>query len=192
VMSNDNQLTMNFHRIEQTQLQAIQVLTQRLSQLEELVGAISYAEIYMLNTPYSTQHNSNKLYWKINTTELTLISNYWDYSKIQQFYQLEKISFQSCTDIATSFSNCKISNKTVKELTLLNITSGITSLVGLNGFPSLQRLTIVSCPQISNIVSVLSSYEHKIKIIKVQACTSINNTELMTYCQKNNITLELS
>jgi hypothetical protein len=192
VMSNDSQLTMNFHRMEQTQLQAIQMLTQRLSQLEELVDAISYAEIYMLNTTYTVNHNSNKLYWKVNTKELNLTANYWDYTKIKLFYQLEKLTFTSCTDIGASFKTQNISNKTVKELALLNIPSGINSLIGLDGFPNLERFTMVTCPTIRDIVAVLSGYDHKIKFIKIQACQGINNTELMTYCQKNNITLELA
>jgi hypothetical protein len=192
VMSNDNQLTMNFHRIEQTQLQAMQMLTQRLSQLEELVEAVSYAEIYMLTTPHTSTHNTNKLYWKINTKELGLSSNYWDYTKIKLFYQLEKLTFTSCTDIGVSFKTQNISNKTLKELTLSNISSGMNSLIGLDGFPNLERLTIITCPSIRDIVATLTSYNHNITFIKIQNCTGINNTELMTYCQKNNITLELA
>ena len=33
---------------------------------------------------------------------------------------------------------------------------------------------------------------HKIKYINSKSCAQINNTELMTYCQKNNIKLDLA
>jgi hypothetical protein len=115
VMSNDGQLTLNFNRIEQKQAQAVQVLTQKLAQLEGLVDALSYAEIYMYTLTVPANHQSNQYYWKMNTTEMTLGNASWDYSKICLFYKLEKLTFNSCGDI-TNFTNNKISSKTVKEL----------------------------------------------------------------------------
>ena len=189
VMSNDGQLTLNFNRIEQKQSQAIQVLTQKLAQLEGLVDALSYAEIYMLTTPHNQSHNSNQLYWKMNTTEMTLHSNYWDYSKICLLYKLEKLTLTGCTDI-TNFKTNKISNKTVKEL-IFNGLSGLHVITGLDSFPQLEKITFTTCP-IKDLVTVLNSYKHKIKHINIKACAQINNTELMTYCQKNNIKLDLA
>lgn len=192
VMSNDNQLTMNFHRIEQTQLQAMQMLTQRLSQLEELVEAVSYAEIYMRVNTTSANLAACQYYWKINSKEMTLSNDGWNYGKIQLLYQLERLTFISCSDVGNNFTYFKIRNKTLKELTLNSVGANFTSLVGLKEFPNLERLTIITCPSIRDIVSVFTSYEHNITFIKIQNCTGINNTELMTYCQKNNITLELA
>jgi hypothetical protein len=190
VMSNDGQLTLNFNRIEQKQAQAIQVLTQKLAQLEGLVDALSYAEICMMPSAHNQQQTGQQAYWKINTTEMTLTSNYWDYSKICSFYKLEKLIFNSCTDIST-FKYNKISNKTVKEI-ILNSLSGLSAITGLEDFPQLEKITFTSCNSVRDIVAVLNSYKHKIKHITVKSCGAVNNTELMTYCQKNNIKLDLA
>lgn len=191
VMSNDGQLTLNFNRIEQKQAQAIQVLTQKLAQLEEVVDALSYAEICMMTC--NNQQNTGQYptaYWKMNTTEMTLNSYSWEYSKIRSFYKLEKLTFNSCSDIST-FKNLKISNKTVKEI-ILNGLSGLSDITGLEGLPQLEKITFTSCASVRDIVAVLNSYNHKIKHITIKSCAAINNTELMTYCQKNNIKLDLA
>ena len=190
VMSNDGQLTLNFNRIEQKQAQAIQVLTQKLAQLEGLVDALSFAEIYMPTMTMPANHSSNQYYYKINTTEMSLNGNGWDYSKIRSFYKLEKITFTSCNDI-TNFKNLKISNKTVKEI-IINSLSGLTDITGLDDFPQLEKITFTSCSSLKDVVAVLNSYKHTIKHITVKSCNAVNNTELMTYCQKNNIKLDLA
>jgi hypothetical protein len=196
VMSNDSQLTMNFHRIEQKQEQAVQHLTERLSQLERLVEAISYAEINMFTTPHNGGHNGCQQFWKVNTTEMTLSSSYWDFAKIKLFYQLQKITFSSCGDNSGHFHNFKhhnIKNDTVKEIILNTLNTGhFTSLIGLDGFPNLEKLTIKSCSHLRDVVVLLNSYKHKIHTIDITGCGGINNTEIMTYCQKNNIKLNLA
>jgi hypothetical protein len=189
VMSNDGQLTLNFNRIEQKQAQAIQVLTQKLTQLEGLVDALSYAEICVMTFQHQ-QQTGQQAYYKINTKEMTLNGNYWDYSKICSFYKLEKLTFTSCSDIS-SFKNLKISNKTVKEIILTGL-SGLSAITGLEDLPQLEKITFTSCASVRDIVAVLNSYKHKIKHITVRSCAAINNTELMTYCQKNNIKLDLA
>ena len=86
-----------------------------------------------------------------------------------------------------------MNNDNVKELTLNGLNAGnFTSLSGLNGFPKLEKLTIKTCPQLRDIVAVLNSYKHRIHTIDITGCGSINNTEIMTYCQKNNIKLNLA
>ena len=189
VMSNDGQLTLNFNRIEQKQSQAIQVLTQKLAQLEEVVDALSYAEICMMTFTHQ-QQTGQYAYYKINTTEMTLNGHFWDYSKICSFYKLEKLTLNSCTDIST-FKNNKISNKTMKEI-ILNSLAGLSAITGLEDFPQLEKITFTSCASVRDIVAVLNSYKHKIKHITVKSCAAVNNTELMTYCQKNNIKLDLA
>ena len=196
VMSNDSQLSMNFHRIEQKQEQAVQHLTERLSQLERLVEAISYAEINMFIATYNSNHNGCQQFWKVNTSEMVLTGGYWDFTKLKLFYQLEKITFTSCGDISghfTNFKHHKITNDNIKELTLNSLNTGhFTSLDGLQGFPKLEKLTIKTCPQLRDVVAFLDSYKHRIHTIDITGCTSINNTEIMTYCQKNNIKLNLA
>lgn len=199
VMSNDSQLTMNFHRIEQTQAQAMQVLTQRLEQLEVLVDAVSYAEIYMLaeniNSHETNQHSGkphfhNRLWYNVNVSEMVLVGTRWDYKKIKLFYKLTKLTLTACNDII-NFKDSKISNKSIKEIHLENTNSNFISLIGLDGFPELESIYISSCPSLKDIVSIFNSYKHKINYINIKSPTSINNTELMTYCQTNNIKLEV-
>lgn len=192
VMSNDSQLTMNFHRIEQKQEQAVQELSERLLQLERLVEAISYAEINMCIASVGPNQVNGLAFYKVNTTEMALINgDIWDYSKIKLFYNLEKLKFTSCNDLC-NFKDKKVQNFTVRELSLNSLNSHFTSLIGLDGFPKLEKLVIVSCQHLSNVVAILNSYEHRINTIDIKSCGGINNTEIMTYCQKNNIKLNLA
>jgi hypothetical protein len=193
IMSNDSQLTMNFHRIEQTQQQAIQQLTQRLAQLEDIVEAVSYAEICMLQNGVGPNSRSDNIFYKLNSKSLTLTGSYLDLLNIRLFYQLEKLVIQSCTTAFSAFNSNELRNKTLKELVLIDLTHGnFTSVIGLKGFPNLENLTITNCPHLTDLTSVLSSYKNKIKHIKIKSCASINNTELLTYCQKMKIPLEMT
>lgn len=189
IMSNDSQLTMNFNRIEQTQQQAIQLLTQRLTQLEHIVEAVSNAEICILEPIYTINDRSTGINYRLNSKTLTLSGIYLDLFNIKFFYQLEKLILDSCWTAYIYFAN-GITNNTLKELELITLNVNFTSLNGLKGFPNLEKLTINNC-NIKNIVNSLSSFKHKINYIKIISCSSINNTEIMTYCQNNNIKLEL-
>ena len=81
----------------------------------------------------------------------------------------------------------------MKELILTTLNGGqFISLAGLDGFPNLEKLTIKTCPQLRDVVTILNSYKHKIHTIDITGCGAINNTEIMTYCQKNNIKLNLA
>jgi hypothetical protein len=86
-----------------------------------------------------------------------------------------------------------VQNNNVRELSLNTLNSGnFVSLIGLDGFPKLEKLNIASCSHLSKVVDVLNSYEHQIHTIDIKSCGGINNTEIMTYCQKNNIKLTLA
>lgn len=179
LMSNDAQLSINYHRIEQKQANDIRILTERISQLEEWVEVISNAEIALYN------HN---VFYPVNITELNL-NNSWCYhwNKIQYFVRLKKLDICGNNGLANlSF----LKNKSIKVLSLSSIPT-LSSFTGLEGFPELRILTVTSCASVSDLVFVLSSYEHCIQNINVTSCGMINNTELMTYCQKNNIKLVL-
>jgi hypothetical protein len=188
VMSNDGQLTLTFNKQEQ----AVQQLTKRLAQLEKLVEAISYAEIGIFNGNAVNNNQGCLGRVKINVTEIRVLGNDIDFTKIKLFYQLQKLTLNSVTSLNTT--NFKyMANETVRELIFESLNDGsFTSLDGLDGFPKLEILTIKSCPQLRDIVKVFSSYKHKIKSIDIGSCAGINNTEIMTYCQKNNIKLNLA
>ena len=190
VMSNDGQLTLTFNKQEQ----AIHQLTKRLAQLEKLVEAISYAEINVLNLNATANNHGNAFLgrWKLNAPEIKFMGDNIDFTKIKLFYQLQKLTLYAVTPLHTpNFKS--ITNETVKELILDTINDGhFSSLDGLDGFPRLEILIIKSCPHLKDIVKVFSSYKHKIKSIDITASAGINNTEIMTYCQKNNIKLNLA
>lgn len=169
----------------------VHALTQRLAQLEELANAISYAEIYMCVSTYTSEHTGHRLHYNINSTEMNLTRRAWDYEKIKLFYKLDKLALNNCSDMFKDLRTMKIKNKTTTSLKLISLNVAFTSLIGLDDFPNLETLLLKSCPGIQNVVSVLSSYKNKIKFIKIQECPAINITELITYCQTNEITLEL-
>jgi hypothetical protein len=198
IMSNDGQLTMNFNKIEQKQRLDIEKLTKRLEQLEKLTETLSYAEIYMYRQEggdfYNHYRNSGihqyancRMYHQIQSKHINLHQNGWDYNKIKLFYELNILTIEHNAEMATYWK--QIENDNIKELNLFN-NQNFSSIEGLNKFPKLKKINITSSP-ISNLVDVLSSYDHKIESINVTSSPSINNTQLMTYCQKNNIKLEL-
>jgi hypothetical protein len=79
----------------------------------------------------------------------------------------------------------------MKEI-ILNSLAGLSAITGLEDFPQLEKITFTSCSSLKDVVAVLNSYKHTIKHITVKSCNAVNNTELMTYCQKNNIKLDLA
>ena len=183
LMSNDAQLSINYHRIEQKQANDIRILMERITQLEEWVEVISNAEFCLFNNGSGTC-----IFYPVNTKELILSHNYnYNLSKIQYFVRLLKLEITSNHHLAnlTHFKN-----KNIQVLSLSSMPP-FTSFTGLSGFPNLHTLSVNACASVSDLVFVLSSYEHNIKTINVTSCGGINNTELMTYCQKNNIKLTL-
>ena len=202
VMSNDGQLTINFNRLEQQQAQAIKSLTEKCSKLEEKMNnmqkIIDCCQIFMSNiyTPQGhwcdIQTNGQTQVNNISAKEITMNDHAGNinWKTISVFYQLEKLTINSFT----SKNNLNdIKNSTVKELIL---TCGgnhtFNSLTGLTNFPKVEKLTITSAPSLTNISTILKSYKHKINYIKIQSCQSVNVVELQTYCQTNNIKLEIS
>ena len=180
LMANDSQLSLNFNRLEQKQEQMIKTLTQRLDELERILTAVSFAEITI----------RNQVYFKINSIELSLTANGNDWSKIKLFYQLEKLTCNNCPDLTTL---TQFSNNTLKEFIYHgNGSSGLHNILDIHNFPNLEKLTIHLSPNLSNMVNVLASTKHKITHITIKSCKAVNNTEMITYCQTNNIKLDLS
>ena len=109
---------------------------------------------------------------------------------ISSFYQLQKLVFQTWV----AHTNLQdISNKTVTEIEIRCGGNGsLTSLVGIENFPSLEILTIVHAPGLRDVVKTLTETKHKIKTLKFQTCAAINVVELQTYCQVNGVFLALS
>ena len=147
LMSNDAQLSINYHRIEQKQANDIRILTERISQLEEWVEVISNAEICLHN------HSQNgTIFYPVNVRELNLGHNWvYHWNKIQYFVRLKKLDISSGNGLS-NLSGLK--NKNVETLSLISC-SYLTSFTGLSGFPNLHTLTVFTCANVSELVFIL-------------------------------------
>jgi hypothetical protein len=210
LMSNDSQLTMNFHRIEQKQKQEIEELQEEHKrvivvinkQLEIIQQQITFMKevqqhLYIMLCPYNNIHVIG-LNVKISITELTLLLighnySYILYENIQCLYNLTSlsISIQGVDWSTTYFSRIKHHNLLKLTITTTNNPSNFTSLNGIQNFPKLTHLELISCG-ITDIVKVLTPLKHSIREITIKTCASINQTELMTYCNAKCIKLNMS
>jgi len=181
LMSNDAQLSINYHRIEQKQSNDMKMLMDRITQLEAFVDIVSNAEINLnTNTRYSESY-------PVNSVEISLINDYpYNWNKIQYFPKLKKLIISSNSHLGDEL----IKNNNVEVLELIGC-NHITSFNKLNGLPNLKKIILNSCTNCGNLVFALSSYKHLINTIDITSCSGINNTEIMNYCQKNMIHLEL-
>ena len=217
IMSNDGQLTLSMNRIEQKQTMAIETLTKKCADLEDIItkqqqdfaeqleflrGVVNNCQIFMTNiyTPHgnwcdiqstsTTTHVNN-----ISAKEITMQDHgqtIWE--NISVFYQLSKLTITNFNAVNNITNLTKFSNANLKELVLNNVSSHhkLTSLQGIENFPNLEILTVTSAPGLKDVVKVLSETKHAIKTLKFQGCTGVNVVELQTYCQVNGIFLALS
>jgi hypothetical protein len=205
IMSNDCQLTINVHKMEQQYLQTIETLTQRLTKLEVLVDAISNVEICVLKMgsawPVASESGNRlesrqptlKIFYNINTTIIEETCYNFDYSKIKLFYNLESLT----TNEITSFHNNSPESVSLTTLTLAQKMSSFDFLIKLPNLTTLQINNGVynnSSPEVGlpNLVSVLKGYKHKIKTITIKKVATTSTQELSHYALENNITLNIS
>jgi len=203
VMSNDGQLTINFNRLEQKLTAGLQKLMERCEQLEQMIlkkneelldltNKLSYAHI---NFCYSG-HPSTEHFVAVNTKEITRFNGTqagcaWRFDLINDLYQLEQLTINYFR--VADFATAKMKSRSLKTLTIQNHAEGnFNSVKGIEEMPNLQSLTIVNAPNLTNIPTVLKSYDSKINHIVIKSCVGVNVVELQTYCQTNNIKLEIS
>lgn len=202
VMSNDGQLTINFNRLEQRLNAGLSKLENRCKELEgiiekknmellDLTDKLSNAHICLTYAGHANTAHCIPINIKELNAQFSNDSASYKYELIGKFYQLEKIT---TTYFRTqSFAAVKMESNSLKELYIQAQGEGtFTSLEGINKIPNLEKLTIISAPQLTNIPTVLKSYKHKINYIKIQGCGQVNVVEMQTYCQTNNIKLEIS
>lgn len=205
VMSNDGQLTLNFNRLEEQLNSSVKHLLDKYEVLHkemekknkaliDLTDKLSFAQIYMCKHGGQPIKLTHFVY--LNVKEVTNISGQSDATGhnlelIEKLYQLENLTIT--TFHYDSLTTAKLRSKTLKTL-ILNCQNqpNITSLQGLEELPKLESLTIIMAPALTNIPSILKSYKHKINDIKIQNCPGVNVVEMQTYCQTNNIKLEIS
>ena len=202
VMSNDGQLTINFNRLEQKLVAGLSNLEQRCKELETIIkdknteflnltDKLSNAHICLTYAGHANSAHCIPINIKELNAQFSNDNNSFKYELIGKFYQLEKITTTFFR--AQSFSSVKMESNTLKELYIqAQNEPTFNSIEGINKMPNIEKLTITSAPSISNIPTVLNSYKHKINHIKIHDCKLVNVVELQTYCQSNNIKLEIS
>ena len=210
ILSGDGRLTLDFNRMEQKQEMANQALVKRCDALEKRCKGLEDAlvkqgqhffkiidrlDILMFPTQQVTcQSQFPKAFPKISSEEIT-ISNAQEFGQMRlenmsTFYKLKKLKIHN---FIITPSLASLANETVTDLEFNCAANGkFTSLTGFENFPNLDSLTVISAPGLTNVVTVLKSKRHKIKILKFQACAGINVVELQTYCQENKIFVSLS
>ena len=202
LMSNDAQLTINFQRVEQKQLESINRLdtaiakmearfTQKMAEMERRMEALGHADICFTNPPSGGWSHIKS--YPIDSKILTITDggNHMraeSFAKIKHFYQLEELTMTSCQ---WNEPNNHTSNATVKKLTI-NSSPSFGDISFVKGFPSLVDLTMTGFAVDASIVTTLRSIKHKIRKLTFQSCGGINQTEMQTYCTQNGITLSLS
>lgn len=220
IMSNDGQLTLSMNRIEQKQTMAIEELTKKCAELESTIakqqqdfaeqleflkGVINGIDVFTSPSHHWLSVSQTQFTANIASTELTLNGDgNFNAKSIGSFYQLEKLTingFSSQTSLGEGIPpksyrpapSSGMHNKTLKEMILNCAGNGtFTSFKGIDGFPSLEILTVTSAPGLKDVVKVLSETKHAIKTLKFLGCGSVNVVELQTYCQVNGIFLALS
>jgi hypothetical protein len=190
IMSNDGQLTMSMNRIEQKQTMAIEELTKKCADLENIItkqqhdfaeqleflrGVVNNCQIFMTNI-YTPQGNWCDLQSTSTTTHMNTISakeitmqdhgqTIWE--NISVFYQLSKLTITNFNAGNNITNLTKFSNANLKELVLNCCAHGsFTSLQGIENFPNLEILTITSAPGLTDVVKVLTDAKHANKTLK--------------------------
>jgi hypothetical protein len=199
IMSNDSQLTINFQRVEQTQIEMGERInkieskfTKKMAEMERRLEALGNAEICVTNP--NRQGNWDVKSYNINAKQLRLQTEGNNYhmteesiKKIKFFYQLEELTMTGFN----SWARTVASNSTVHTLTLIN-SPVFNDISFIKNFPSLVELSMSGFAVDASIVTTLRSIKHKIKKLSFQNCGGINQTEMQTYCTQNGIALSLS
>lgn len=190
IMSNDGQLTLSMNRIEQKQTMAIETLTKKCEdleniitkqqqdfteQLEFLIEIVNNCQIFMTNI-YTPAGHWCDLQSTSTTTHMNTISakeitmqdhgqTIWE--NISVFYQLSKLTITNFNAGNNITNLTKFSNANLKELVLNCCAHGsFTSLQGIENFPNLEILTITSAPGLKDVVKVLTDAKHANKMLK--------------------------
>jgi hypothetical protein len=193
VMSNDGQLTITMNKLEQKISGLEKQLHKKNKVLEDLTEKLSYSMICLWNGHH---HGDLHTYFKpwlfvhMNIKVLTITDcRLVNLELIQHLYQLYTLKLYTLYNYA-NIKASKLSSKTVREL-YINDCNPVTSLDGLNQLPLLDKIVIEGGNVLTNIPTILSSYDHNIKQLSFQGCPKINVVEMQTYCQKNNIQLDI-
>ncbi len=195
VMSNDGQLTITMNKLEQKIIGLEKQLHKKNEVLQDLTEKLSYSMICLWNGQSHSNlqgHFHSWLFIHMNIKTLKIDDcRLVNLELIQYLYQLNILTLNTFHNHGNDIKKSKLSNKTVTELNINDCNHHINSLDGLNQLPLLNKLIINSGNVLTNVPTILSSYHHKIKHLSFQGCPQINVVEMQTYCQKNNIQLDI-
>ena len=206
ILSNVGQLTMNLNKIEQkyeSLIKKLEALDNKMEKQQQenmrLINAISNAEIIL--SPHLKSDVCSifpEHIYKVNSKTISIECGVNRYGgrmnepcldRICEFYQLEKLELNFYRYGTLTI----MKNNTLKELKIqCQSEDHLTSIQGIDNFPELEKIEIYSAPRLNNIVGILTNIRHKITTIILANCKAVNVVELQTYCQVNNIKLNIS
>jgi hypothetical protein len=194
-MSNDGQLTITMNKLEQKISGLEKQLHKKNKELQDLTEKLSYSMICLWNGWCPDNHFGHFKPWlfvHMNIKTLNVdVCQMVNLELIQYLYQLNDLTLRLFYNHGTNIKTSKLSNKTVTKLYINDCNNHINSLDGLNQLPLLNNLRVYNGNVLTNVPTVLSSYDHKLKQLSFQGCPQINVVEMQTYCQKNNIQLDI-
>lgn len=194
IMSNDGQLTISLNKLEQKINGLEKQLHKKNEELQNLSEKLSYSMICLWNGQSHNNlqgHFNNCLFVFMNVKVLTISDcRLVNLELIQHLFQLNKLTLNTLHNY-TNLTISKLSNKTLSELQINDCNGHIRSLNGLHNLPSLIKLVIHNGNLLTDVPTILSSYQHKINHLNFFGCPTINVVEIQTYCQKNNIKLDI-
>jgi hypothetical protein len=197
IMTSDGQLTVTINRLEQKVSGLEKQLEKKNAALVDMAEKLSYSTICLWNgasfNPNDPGQYSKNLFPSINIKKLNFNSNshcgFIDFTLIVHLYQLEELIIPG----NNTFNHTHMVALNNKTLSFLEIhgSRDLPTLRGIENLPNLNKLAVYNCNALKDVPTILSSYKHKIKHLSFINCTSINVVELQTYCQKNNIQLDI-
>jgi hypothetical protein len=201
VMSNDAQLTTTINKLEQKVTGLEKQLVKKNEELQDMTDKLSYSMICLWNGNHINSANladgtlKPYMFPSLNIVSLNIEdSRVIRYDLIRLLYKLEKFQINIGGQGAYQHTNINISGLSSNSLSVfeLSYSTQLTSLLGLHKLPNLTTIMITGCNYLKDIPTILNSYQHKIKKIVIKSCTAVNVVEIQTYCQKNNIELDIS
>jgi hypothetical protein len=147
-----------------------------INSLKEIIDNLIDVDIKFTKTVSGKQPNN--IYVPLLSKEIILY-NINELNKIKMLYKLEKLT------ITTNTLSLNFENKSLKTLVLC--APEIETLNGINKFPNLEVLELVSCDKLYDIKSFL--HDTIIKKIVFKKCGENQKRNMISYCNAKNIEL---
>jgi hypothetical protein len=147
-----------------------------INDLKEIINNINFVDIKF--SKVSLSKSITYLYVPILSVDVVLYSINDSY-KIKSLYKLEKLTLSS------DFKTLDFENNNLK--TLILIAPKLETLNGINKFPNLEILELITCDMLYDIKSHLT--DTNIKKIIFRKCGGNQKRNMISYCNAKNIEL---